>query len=70
MIDILNKQRFQDSLLINKEQSGFAQFANDLACFLMAKEFLKHNNSKTRAAFAAASLPGPHKILEMGKLSR
>jgi FHS family L-fucose permease-like MFS transporter len=35
MIDILNKH-FQDSLHINKEQSGLVQFANYLAYFLMA----------------------------------
>jgi FHS family L-fucose permease-like MFS transporter len=35
MIDILNKH-FQDSLNINKEQSGLVQFANYLAYFLMA----------------------------------
>ncbi len=56
MIDILNKH-FQDALHINKEQSGLVQFANYPACFLMAKEFLKQNDSKTSAAFAAASRP-------------
>src|ERR1035437_5827552 len=35
MIDILNKH-FQDSLHINKEQSGLVQSANYLAYFLMA----------------------------------
>src|SRR5437016_9389489 len=35
MIDILNKQ-FQDTLRINKEQSGLVQAANYLAYFLMA----------------------------------
>lgn len=35
MIDILNKH-FQDSLHINKQQSGLVQFANYLAYFLMA----------------------------------
>ena len=35
MIDILNKH-FQDSLHINKAQSGLVQFANYLAYFLMA----------------------------------
>src|ERR1022692_1129916 len=35
MIDILNKH-FQDSLHINKEQSGLVQFANYLGYFLMA----------------------------------
>jgi FHS family L-fucose permease-like MFS transporter len=35
MIDILNKH-FQDTLHINKEQSGLVQFANYLAYFLMA----------------------------------
>ena len=35
MIDILNKH-FQESLHINKEQSGLVQFANYLAYFLMA----------------------------------
>jgi FHS family L-fucose permease-like MFS transporter len=35
MIDILNKH-FQDSLHIDKEQSGLVQFANYLAYFLMA----------------------------------
>ena len=35
MIDILNKH-FQNTLHINKFQSGFVQFANYLACFLMA----------------------------------
>ena len=35
MIDILNKH-FQDSLQINKQQSGLVQFANYLAYFLMA----------------------------------
>ena len=35
MIDILNKH-FQDSLHINKFQSGFVQFANYIAYFLMA----------------------------------
>ena len=35
MIDILNKH-FQDSLRINKQQSGLVQFANYLAYFLMA----------------------------------
>ena len=35
MIDILNKH-FQDSLHINKEQSGLVQFANYMAYFLMA----------------------------------
>ncbi|MGA3179562.1 MAG: sugar MFS transporter [Verrucomicrobiota bacterium] len=35
MIDILNKH-FQDSLHINKEQSGLVQFANYLAYFLLA----------------------------------
>ena len=35
MIAILNKH-FQDSLHINKEQSGLVQFANYLAYFLMA----------------------------------
>jgi FHS family L-fucose permease-like MFS transporter len=35
MIDILNKH-FQDSLQINKEQSGLVQFANYLGYFLMA----------------------------------
>jgi FHS family L-fucose permease-like MFS transporter len=35
MIDILNKH-FQDSLHINREQSGLVQFANYLAYFLMA----------------------------------
>jgi FHS family L-fucose permease-like MFS transporter len=35
MIDSLNKH-FQDSLHINKEQSGLVQFANYLAYFLMA----------------------------------
>src|SRR5476649_2549110 len=35
MIDILNKH-FQDTLRINKEQSGLVQAANYLAYFLMA----------------------------------
>jgi hypothetical protein len=35
MIDILNKH-FQDSLHINKAQSGLVQFANYIAYFLMA----------------------------------
>src|SRR5204863_4510265 len=35
MIDILNKH-FQDTLHINKEQSGLVQAANYLAYFLMA----------------------------------
>src|SRR5579864_5404221 len=35
MIDVLNKH-FQDSLHINKQQSGLVQFANYLAYFLMA----------------------------------
>src|SRR5690242_3768173 len=35
MIDILNKH-FQDSLHINKAQSGLVQFANYLGYFLMA----------------------------------
>ena len=35
MIDILNKH-FQESLHINKEQSGLVQFANYMAYFLMA----------------------------------
>src|SRR4026207_2538401 len=35
MIDILNKH-FQDTLKINKEQSGLVQAANYLAYFLMA----------------------------------
>lgn len=35
MIDILNKH-FQDSLHINKQQSGLVQFANHLGYFLLA----------------------------------
>jgi len=55
MIDILNKH-FQNTLHINKFQSGFVQFANYLAYFLMAiPAGLLAKSSATRAASSSAS---------------